>query len=529
MNVADYIVVGAGPAGCALANRLVNSKNAPKVILIEAGKRKPSIFSVMPAGLALLVRSKGEYNYGYETVPQEHLNNRRGFVPRGRGVGGSSLINAMIYTRGQKEDYDEWAQMGCHGWSWQDVLPLFKRAETNSRGNSEFHGDQGPLQVSDQVNPNPLSYDFIHAANQCQYHTNHDFNGKSQEGVGLYQVYQKGGRRIDAGTAYLEELENHPNLKVISDAPVKKILFEDNQAIGISIKTQFGDKILLAKREIILSCGAINTPQLLMVSGIGPAQHLKDNGIHIVKDSPNVGKNLQDHIDYTANMKMHGKGLLSFGFAGVKNVTLGLFPYLSGRGFLTTNVAEAGGFIKSNPDLDRPDLQLHFCTSMVDDHARKIYLSTGIALHVCVLRPKSRGEITLSDNNPLSAPVINPNFLDDDYDMETLVKGAKIVHKILKSPPLAKYRGKMLYGNLDADDVEIRDLIRAHSDTIYHPVGTCAMGASEDTVLDYQLKVRGIKGLRVADASIMPTLISGNTQAPSAMIGEKAADLILSQ
>ncbi len=525
---ADYIIIGAGPAGCALASRLVNSSKSPKVILIEAGRPKPSILNIMPAGLALLVRAKGAYNYGFQTTPQVELNNRIGFVPRGRGVGGSSLINAMIYIRGQREDYDEWKSTGCTGWGWDDVLPLFKRSENNAVFHDNIHGNDGPLRVSNLASPNPASYDFIKAANKCQYPINQDFNGISQEGVGLYQVFQHEGRRYDAGTAYLGNLKNHPNLKIISNATATKILIENKKATGVIIKTKAGETTLFANKEIVISAGAINTPQLLMLSGIGPAVHLNEMGIEVVHDAKQVGQNLQDHLDYTANMRVKADGLIDFGLGGLKAAMKGIIPFFTkGKGPLTTNAAEAGGFIKSSPEVERPDLQLHFCVSNVDDHARKMHFLPGIALHVCVLRPQSRGELKLASNNPLNAPIIDPNYLKSDYDKQTLLKGARIVHKILSAPAFKRYDGKMIYGSIDASDDELKQLIAAHADTIYHPVGTCRMGSDDASVVDPQLRVRGIDGLRVADASIMPTLISGNTQAPSAMIGEKASDLIL--
>ena len=527
MLEADYVIVGAGPAGCALARRLADSPGAPSVLLIEAGNSKASLLSVMPMGMVALLGRKNNYNYGFQTVPQTELDGRRGYVPRGRGVGGSSLINAMCFIRGQPEDYDAWARAGCTGWGWSDVLPLFIRSESNSRGASEFHGDAGPLAVSDLQSPAPVCQAFLQAAQAVGFAHNDDFNGANQEGVGLYQVFQRNGRRLDAGSAYLYDGQSRPNLQIVSNSSVEKVLFEGRRAIGVAVRGADGKTTIAARREVILSAGAIASPQLLMLSGIGDRQELARLGIALVADAPEVGQNYQDHLDYIANVRMRAPGLFAFTPLSLLRSAMNLPAYWKGRGSLTSNAAEAGGFVKSAPHIDRPDLQFHFTIGIVDDHTRRFHIRPGAALHVCALRPQSRGAITLSDTDIATAPRIDPRFLSHPDDLAVLVRGAKIVHQIWQAAPLAKFKGKMLYGGLDDGDEQIEKMIRRHADTIYHPVGTCRMGSDARSVVDIALKVRGVDGLRVVDASIMPTLISGNTQAASAMIGEKAADLIL--
>ncbi|MGN2243794.1 GMC family oxidoreductase [Frateuria sp. GZRR33] len=521
---ADFIVVGAGPAGCAVAARLADAPGRPTVCLVETGPSTPSWLSRVPMGIAALVPFRSRHNYAYQTVPQVHLGGRRGYVPRGRGVGGSSLINAMICTRGQPEDYDGWAALGCTGWSWRDVLPVFRGIEDNQRGADDWHGIGGPLPVSDLRSPSPMSRAFVEAAVQCGYPRNDDFNGPRQEGVGLYQVYQRDGRRVDAGRAYLGDGRARPNLRVLAGRPVQRILFDGHRASGVLV----GARQLLARREVVVCAGAIGSPQLLMLSGIGPAAHLRELGIEVLRDAPDVGDHLQDHIDYTANLRVRAEGLFGMNPASLARMAASAGAYRRhGEGMLTSNAAEAGGFLRSRPDVDRPDLQLHFCIGMVDDHNRRMHLSTGMALHVCVLRPASRGRVRLERADVATAPLIDPNFLSAPGDMELLVEGARIVRRILAAPALAAYAARPLYGTGSEDDEELRALIRAHADTIYHPVGTCRMGADAGAVLDPQLRVRGVQGLRVADASIMPTLVSGNTEAPSAMIGEMAAKFVL--
>lgn len=523
----DFIVVGAGPAGCALATRLARSPGAPSVALIETGPARTPVLSNVPVGIAGLVPYKSNANYAYETTPQKGLGGRRGYQPRGRGLGGSSLINAMIYTRGQPQDYDGWAALGCAGWAWDDVLPYFKRSETNTRGADAWHGGDGPLHIDDLRDPSPASLAFLEGAIQAGHRPNPDFNGPTQEGVGLYQVFHKSGRRYNAARGYLEAGGPVPNLTILTDRAVRRLALEGRRVIGVVHGNGSDERTLLARREVILSAGAFGSPQILMKSGIGPAEHLRALDIPVVHDAPEVGQNLQDHCDFTANLRSRAPGLLGIAPSALARIIAGIGAYRRhGRGVLTSNVAEAGGFVKSDPSLDRPDLQLHFCISMVDDHSRSMRFGTGMALHVCGLRPESRGEVRLAAPNA-EAPLIDPGFLTDDRDMEVLMKGVRIVREILKTPAMTAMAGRSLHGTLDEEGDDLRALIRSRADTIYHPVGTCRMGSDARSVVDHELRVRGIEGLRVADASIMPTLISGNTQAPCAMIGEKAADLIL--
>ncbi len=523
----DIIVIGAGPAGCAAAARLAQFSPASSVALIEAGPAKASVLSDVPLGIAVLVPFRSQRNYAYETTPQTGFGGRTGFQPRGRGLGGSSLINAMIYMRGQPQDYDSWAALGCKGWGWADVFPYFKRSEDNARGADAWHGAGGPLHVSDLAHRNPAVEAFVAAGVEAGFARNDDFNGAVQEGVGVYQLFQKNGRRYNAARAYLQA-SPAPNLAIYADCQARRVVFDGKRAVGVVFGRGGREERLDARREVILSAGAFGSPQLLMVSGVGPAEELRRFGVPVVHDAPDVGANLQDHCDYVANLRAKGPGLFGLSWPMLTTGPAEIASFLRrGSGLLTSNAAEAGGFVRSRPDIDRPDLQLHFCIEIVDDHNRKLHFATGMSLHVCGLRPKSRGKVKLAGPDVATAPLIDPNFLSDPEDLETLVRGAEIVQTILAKPPLAPYGGRYIYGTGRDDPETLRKLIRERADTIYHPVGTCRMGVDERAVVDPTLRVRGVEGLRVVDASIMPLIVSGNTQAPSAMIGEKAADMIL--
>ncbi|MCP3719434.1 GMC family oxidoreductase [Paraburkholderia sp. CNPSo 3281] len=524
----DYIIVGGGSGGASLAGRLADRCPQASIALVEAGPhtaRNP--FVNMPLGVAALVPFRTKNNYAYETVPQPGLAGRRGYQPRGRGFGGSSTINAMIYTRGHPLDYDEWAQLGCKGWAWRDVLPYFLRAEDNERGASAWHGAGGPLGVADLRERNPVAARFVEAAREAGFRLNDDFNGEEQEGVGFYQVTQRGGERCTVARAYLYGRER-PNLHLIADATVLRVSFDGARASGVELARSGAIETLQARAEVILAAGAFNSPQLLMCSGIGPADELRALGIAVRHDAPEVGRNLIDHIDFTFNKRVHSSDTVGYSLRGAARMTAGFVRYLQGRrGMLTTNVAEAGGFLKSRPELDRPDLQLHFCTALVDDHSRRLHWGHGYSLHVCVLRPASRGTVTLASADARAAPVIDPRFLCDPRDLDALTQGARLARRILDAPALAQLGGLELYTHGEQSEAQLRETIARHADTIYHPVATCRMGGDARSVVDPQLRVRGVTGLRIADASVMPTLIGGNTNAPSVMIGERAADFIV--
>lgn len=524
----DYVVVGAGPAGAAVARRLAEAPGAPRVAVLEAGPRRAPVLSDVPLGIAALVPLRSRWNYAFETVPQPGLGGRRGFQPRGRGVGGSSLINAMIAIRGQPSDYDGWAALGCDGWGWREVLPLFRRMETNERGADDWHGGDGPLHVSNSRTDNPVVRAFVEAGVQCGYPRNDDFNGPTQEGFGIYQLFQRNGRRLNAGRAYLDRPPKLANLETLANTQARRILVREGRAMGVEALRGGSPVVVRARREVILSAGAFGSPQVLMLSGIGPAPELMRNGIPVVADRREVGANLQDHLDFTANVRMKGDGLFGLTLPVLGRGAAAVVPFLAkGRGMLTSNAAEGGAFLRSAPDVERPDLQFHFCIGIVDDHNRRLHFTTGAALHVCALRPESRGRVGIASADVRDAPVIDPAFLSAPGDMEILLRGARIARRILAAPALAAYGAKPIHGTGMEDDEALRDLVRARADSIYHPVGTCRMGADGDAVVDPRLRVNGVSGLRVADAAIMPRLVSGNTQAPCAMIGEKAADMIL--
>lgn len=524
---ADYVIVGGGSAGCVLAARL-SEDPAVQVVLLEAGPPDTSILIQCPAGLAVLAKT-GQANWGFHTVPQPGLNGRRGYQPRGKVLGGSSSVNAMIYTRGHRADYDAWAAEGNEGWGWDDVLPWFKRAEHNERGADAFHGAGGPLNVMDLRSPHRFGPIFVEAARQAGFPVNRDFNGATQEGVGLYQVTHKDGERFSAAKAYLAPNRGRANLHVVTGAHATRVLFEGRRAVGVAYRRGRAELEVRARREVVLSAGALLSPQLLMLSGVGPAAHLREHGIPVVHDLPGVGRNLHDHVDVVQVIDApHLTDLFGLSWRGAVNAVKGILEWRRQRsGLLTTNFAEAGGFIRSTPGEPLPDLQLHFVIGKLLDHGRKTVFGHGYSCHVCLLRPKSRGSLTLASADPFAAPRIDPNFLADPDDAQRLVRGFKVMRSILSQPALAAHRGRELDASGQArTDAEIEAFVRDHADTIYHPVGTCRMGSGALDVVDARLRVHGLDGLRVADASIMPSIVGGNTNAPVIMIGEKAADLL---
>jgi choline dehydrogenase-like flavoprotein len=523
----DYIVIGGGSAGCVLAARLSENPNV-SICLLEAGPVDKSVLIQCPAGLALLAQST-QANWGFETVPQAGLNGRRGYQPRGKVLGGSSSVNAMCYIRGPREDYDRWAAEGAPGWGFDDLLPYFRKSEHNERGGDAWHGTGGPLNVMDLRSPNRFGPVFVEAAAQAGYPKNADFNGAVQEGVGMYQVTHKNGERHSAAKAYLTPNLGRKNLTVMTGAHTTRILMEGKRAVGVEVRRNGALQQLKATREVLLSAGSLQSPQILMLSGIGPGAELQKHGIAVVHELSGVGANLHDHVDVVQVVNTPGlTELFGLSLPGAVNALRGIFDWRSARkGILTTNFAEAGGFIKSAPAEPLPDLQLHFVIGKLIDHGRKPSFGHGYSCHVCLLRPKSRGTLKLARADPLAAPLIDPNFLAERDDMDKLLRGFKLMRNILQQPALAGYRGQELPASAGAQtDAQIEQFIRGNADTIYHPVGTCRMGAGAMDVVDTQLRVHGVQGLRVIDASIMPSIIGGNTNAPVIAIAEKAADLI---
>lgn len=522
----DYIVIGAGSAGSVIAGRLSEAADT-RVAVLETGGAGDSWLVKTPMAMVGMLPTKLN-NYGFQTVPQAGLNGRRGYQPRGRGLGGSSAINAMVYTRGHRSDYDHWAALGNAGWSYEELLPYFKRSESNASIRDGYHGSDGPLHVSDLQTRNPFHQIYLDAARETGYPLNPDFNGAEQEGIGIYQVTQKNGERWSAARGYLHpHMGVRTNLDVRTGVQVQRILFEGRRAVGVQYLQGGALRSLRAGKEVIVCAGALQSPQLLMLSGVGPAAQLQQHGIALLHDLPGVGQNLQDHPDFIFGYTARSLDLVGFSLGGTARLASNVLRYIRSReGMLGTNFAEGGGFLKTDPALAAPDVQLHFVISVVEDHARKLHMAHGYSCHVCLLRPRSRGQVTLASADPRQAPLIDPAFLAEAEDLETLVKGYKMTKKLMDAPALARIRQKDLFTAEVRTDEDIRRILRERTDTVYHPVGTCKMGADPMAVVDAQLRVHGLDGLRVVDASIMPTLIGGNTNAPTIMIAEKAVDMI---
>lgn len=523
----DYIVVGAGSAGCVLANRL-SANPANTVILLEAGGKDTNPWIHIPVGYFKTIHNP-KTDWCYETEPDPGLNGRAIKWPRGRVLGGSSSINGLLYVRGQREDYDHWAQLGNSGWSFEDVLPYFRKSEDQQNGEDEYHGTGGPLKVSDMSFKRPICDDFIQAVQELDVPLSQDINGEVQEGVGYFQLTAHKGRRCSTAVGFLKPVINRPNLTVITHAQAEKLIIENGRATGITYRRNGTTCTATANREVILSSGAVNSPQLLQLSGIGPGELLQDLGIAVVKDAPDVGGNLQDHLQIRTVYKTTSAVTLNDELSNPLQKGRAALEYLLTRsGPLSMAASQVVAFCKTRLSNDRPDIQYHFQPLSADSPGEGLHPFSAITASVCQLRPTSRGHIQIKSTDPLAAPRITPNYLSTDLDCQTAVESIKFTRNIMQSNAMKPHiKSEYLPDSNATTDDELLEQARNISNTIYHPTSTCRMGTDSNAVVDPRLRVNGVDGLRVVDASIMPEIVSGNTNAPTIMIAEKAADMIL--
>ena len=523
----DYVVVGAGSAGCVLANRL-SADGRYSVLLLEAGPKDNNLWIHVPLGYGRLFKEK-TVNWMYQTEPEPGLDGRTIFQPRGKVLGGSSSINGLLYVRGQHEDYDRWRQHGNSGWGFDDVLPYFKKAENQQRGADDFHGAGGPLPVSDLVHADPLSAAFIAAAAETGIPVNPDFNGASQEGAGFFQTTTRRGRRASTAVAYLRPARGRRNLQVETSALAQRILFDGHRADAIEFRQAGVLRTARARKEILVSSGAYNSPQLLQLSGVGPAELLRQHGIDVVLDAPGVGHDLQDHMQVRVVMRCTQSITLNDVVnSPVRRILAGARYAAFRKGPLTIAAGTSGAFFKTNPRLATPDIQIHFLPFSTDKMGERLHSFSGFSASVCQLRPESRGSLRIRSADPTMAPEIRINYLSTEVDRIANVEGLKVLRRILQAPALRPYvMQEVDPGAKVSTDEELLNYCRARGSTIYHPTSTCRMGSDPLAVVDQRLRVRGLEGLRVVDGSIMPDLVSGNTNAAIIMIAEKASDMIL--